>query len=53
MEIQVKAKKWGDSIGIIIPKRVADEAKIKPDESRPEQIFWDPKNRQDGPGAKG
>ncbi|MBI2148898.1 AbrB/MazE/SpoVT family DNA-binding domain-containing protein [Candidatus Woesearchaeota archaeon] len=32
MAIQVKAKQWGNSIGIVIPKEVVDSLKIKPEE---------------------
>ena len=32
MEIEVKAKKWGDSIGVIIPKEVVEQEKIKPND---------------------
>jgi antitoxin component of MazEF toxin-antitoxin module len=30
--IAVKTKQWGNSIGIVIPKAVAEEKGIKPDE---------------------
>ena len=29
MEIKIKAKRWGSSIGIIIPKSIVEEKKIK------------------------
>ena len=32
MEIKVKTKKWGNSIGVLIPKEVVAEEKIKPDQ---------------------
>ena len=32
MEIQAKTKKWGSSIGIILPKALVDEVGIKPNE---------------------
>ena len=32
MEIEVKAKKWGDSIGVIIPKEIVEQEKIKPND---------------------
>lgn len=32
MEIKAKTKKWGNSIGIIIPKEVIREQNIKPDQ---------------------
>ncbi len=31
METEAIARKWGDSIGFIIPKDVAEREKIKPD----------------------
>ncbi len=33
MAIEVKAKQWGNSIGIVIPKDVVDNMRIKPGES--------------------
>ncbi|MBI4452452.1 AbrB/MazE/SpoVT family DNA-binding domain-containing protein [Candidatus Woesearchaeota archaeon] len=32
MEIKVKTKKWGNSIGILIPKEAAKKENIKPDQ---------------------
>jgi len=32
MAIEVKTKKWGNSIGVIIPSGTVEELKIKPDE---------------------
>lgn len=32
VEIQAKTRKWGSSIGVVIPKEVVDEAGIKPNE---------------------
>ncbi len=31
MEVEATARKWGDSIGFIIPKEVAEKENIKPD----------------------
>jgi len=31
-EITCKTKKWGGSIGIVIPKEVVEKERIKPDE---------------------
>lgn len=31
-EIEVRAKKWGSSLGIIIPKALVEKEKIKPDD---------------------
>lgn len=39
MEITAKAKKWGDSIGIILPKKMVDEANIKPEDMLKVEIF--------------
>jgi len=33
MAIQVKAKKWGNSIGFIIPSEAIEKLHIKPDEN--------------------
>ena len=33
MEFKTKARKWGSSVGIVLPKEVVDEIGIKPDES--------------------
>lgn len=33
MEIELKAKKWGNSIGVVLPKEVVDEVGIKPEET--------------------
>ena len=32
METEVITRKWGSSIGIVLPKRIVDEIGIKPDE---------------------
>ncbi|MEK6886814.1 MAG: AbrB/MazE/SpoVT family DNA-binding domain-containing protein [Nanoarchaeota archaeon] len=32
MAIEVKTKKWGNSIGIVIPVQVAEQLNIKPEE---------------------
>ena len=32
MEIKVKTKKWGNSIGVLIPKEVVKEENIKPNQ---------------------
>ena len=32
MEIKARTKKWGNSIGILIPKQVVNEEKIKPNQ---------------------
>ena len=32
VETEVKTRKWGSSIGVVIPKEVVDEAGIKPNE---------------------
>ena len=32
MEIKVKTKKWGNSIGIVIPKEAVKQEKIKPNQ---------------------
>ena len=32
VEKEVKTRKWGSSIGVVIPKEVVDEIGIKPDE---------------------
>ena len=32
MEIKAKTRKWGNSIGVIIPKEVIKEQNIKPDQ---------------------
>ena len=32
MEIKAKTKKWGNSIGVIIPKEVIRQQNIKPDQ---------------------
>ncbi len=32
MEIKTKTKKWGNSIGVLIPKEVVKEEKIKPNQ---------------------
>jgi len=33
MEIEVKTKKWGNSIGMIIPSKTVEELHIKPEET--------------------
>ena len=32
MEVKAKTKKWGNSIGVLIPKEVVKEEKIKPNQ---------------------
>ena len=32
VEIEAKTKKWGSSIGVVIPKEVVEETGIKPNE---------------------
>ncbi len=32
VEIQAKTRKWGSSIGVVIPKEVVEEAGIRPNE---------------------
>lgn len=32
VEIETKTRKWGSSIGIVLPKSLVDEAGIKPNE---------------------
>ena len=32
VEIEAKTRKWGSSIGVVLPKEVVDEIGIKPDE---------------------
>ena len=32
VETEVKTRKWGSSIGVVLPKEVVDEIGIKPDE---------------------
>ena len=39
MEIAVKAKKWGDSIGIILPKEVVKAEKIEPNDNLKVEVF--------------
>jgi len=31
IEVEVTARKWGNSVGISLPKEVAEKANIKPD----------------------
>jgi len=33
VETEVKTRKWGSSIGVVLPKEVVDEVGIKPDET--------------------
>ncbi|MBI2670431.1 AbrB/MazE/SpoVT family DNA-binding domain-containing protein [Candidatus Woesearchaeota archaeon] len=33
VEIQTKAKKWGSSIGVILPKSLVEDIGIKPNET--------------------
>ena len=33
VETEVKTRKWGSSIGVVLPKEVVDEIGIKPDET--------------------
>ncbi len=37
-EIKVKTKKWGNSLGVIIPKKVVREQNIKPEQEVSIQI---------------
>lgn len=32
-EIEAKTRKWGSSIGVVLPKVLVEEAHIKPDET--------------------
>ncbi|MBI2653970.1 AbrB/MazE/SpoVT family DNA-binding domain-containing protein [Candidatus Woesearchaeota archaeon] len=32
-EFETKTKKWGSSIGVVLPKKVVDEVGIKPNET--------------------
>ena len=32
VETEVKTRKWGSSIGVVLPKEIVDEIGIKPDE---------------------
>lgn len=32
VEVQTRTRKWGSSIGIILPKNIVDEIRIKPNE---------------------
>ena len=33
VETEVKTRKWGSSIGVVLPKEVVDEIGIKPDQT--------------------
>ncbi|MBI2660138.1 AbrB/MazE/SpoVT family DNA-binding domain-containing protein [Candidatus Woesearchaeota archaeon] len=33
VETEVKTRKWGSSIGVVLPKEIVDEVGIKPDET--------------------
>lgn len=33
VETEVKTRKWGSSIGVVLPKELVDEIGIKPDET--------------------
>ncbi len=33
METEVKTRKWGSSIGVVLPKELVDEIGIKPNET--------------------
>ncbi|MBS3145347.1 hypothetical protein J4414_00910 [Candidatus Woesearchaeota archaeon] len=33
MEFQAKTKKWGSSLGIIIPKTIVEKSEVKPNEN--------------------
>jgi len=33
VEIQAKTRKWGSSIGVVLPKALVEEAGIKPNET--------------------
>lgn len=33
MEVELKTKKWGNSIGVVLPKEVVDEVGIKIEET--------------------
>ncbi|MBI2137299.1 AbrB/MazE/SpoVT family DNA-binding domain-containing protein [Candidatus Woesearchaeota archaeon] len=39
MDMVVKARKWGDSVGIILPKRVIAGSGIKPDDILRVEVF--------------
>ncbi len=39
MEITVKAKKWGDSLGIILPKEIVREGNLKADDNLIVEVF--------------
>ncbi|MBS3133041.1 AbrB/MazE/SpoVT family DNA-binding domain-containing protein [Candidatus Woesearchaeota archaeon] len=39
MEITAKAKRWGDSLGIILPKKMIDAEGIKPDDTLKVEVF--------------
>lgn len=32
VEIETKTRKWGSSIGVVLPKKIVEEAGIKPNE---------------------
>ena len=33
MEVEIKTKKWGNSIGVVIPKEIIEKQKIKENET--------------------
>ena len=33
VETEVKTRRWGSSVGLVLPKKVVDEIVIKPDET--------------------
>ena len=33
VEIETRTRKWGSSIGLVLPKKIVDEIGIKPDET--------------------
>mgnify|MGYP001597586535 CR=1 FL=1 len=33
MEVEIKTKKWGNSIGVVIPKEILEKQKIKENET--------------------
>ena len=39
MEMIVKARKWGDSVGIILPRKVIAGSGIKPDDVLRVEVF--------------
>ena len=43
MEVKAKTKKWGNSIGVVIPKEVVRQENIKPDQEVTVLISANPK----------